>query len=236
VGAWPAFTNQQVADAKARACAAYTTVRTGVSPQSHATGAADPVATPAVAVDARLSEVAGAQYLLNRLDPATPPPLAAAIHTFADDLLDIAANALAGAPNDDPAQAGRLRDGETASAHSGSVQMSQICLHRGTYFETGTSTACCRRSTRPDVSSPKVQCKSGRPALRLSRHRLRTPARARHLSQSSTGQDTECLAEFPLRRPGRTGGLLKCSAALAITLPFWNILCFNRNHLLNPIS
>jgi hypothetical protein len=30
VGAWPAFTNQPVADAKARACAAYTTVRTGV--------------------------------------------------------------------------------------------------------------------------------------------------------------------------------------------------------------
>jgi hypothetical protein len=56
VGAWPAFTNQQVADAKARACAAYTTVRTGVSLQTHATGAADPVATPAVAVDARLSE------------------------------------------------------------------------------------------------------------------------------------------------------------------------------------
>ena len=72
--------NQQVADAKARACAAFTTVRTGVSLQTHATGAADPVATPAVAVDARLSEVAGAQYLLNRLDPATPPPLAAAIH------------------------------------------------------------------------------------------------------------------------------------------------------------
>ena len=83
-----------------------------------------PVATPTVAVDARLSEVASAQYLLNRLDPATPAPLAAAIHTFADDLLDIATNALAGAPNDDPAQAGRLRDGETASAHSGSVQMS----------------------------------------------------------------------------------------------------------------
>jgi hypothetical protein len=69
VGAWPAFTNQQVADAKARACAAYTTVRTGVSLQTHATGAADPVATPAVAVDARLSEVVSAQYLLNRLDP-----------------------------------------------------------------------------------------------------------------------------------------------------------------------
>lgn len=45
MGAWPAFTNQQVADAKARACAAYTTVRTGVSLQTHATGAADPVAT-----------------------------------------------------------------------------------------------------------------------------------------------------------------------------------------------
>jgi hypothetical protein len=156
VGAWPAFTNQQVADAKARACAPYTTVRTGVSLQTHATGAADPVATPAVAVDARLSEVASAQYLLNRLDPATPPPLAAAIHTFADDLLDIAANALAGAPNDDPAQAGRLRDGGTASAHSGSVQMSP-------------RSAC----TAELISRPALRRRAaaGRPA-RMFRHRM----------------------------------------------------------------
>ena len=124
MGAWPAVTNQQVADAKARACAAYTTVRTGVSLQTHATGAADPVATPAVAVDARLSEVVSAQYLLNRLDPATPPPLATAIHTFAD-VCWYRGQCPAGAPNDDPAQAGRLRDGDTASAHSGSVQISR---------------------------------------------------------------------------------------------------------------
>jgi hypothetical protein len=56
----------------------------------------------------------------------------------------------------------------------------------------------------PDVSSPKVQCKSGRPALRLSRHRLRTPARARHLSQSSTGQDKHRVArDVPVRRQDR---------------------------------
>ena len=93
-----------------------------------------------------------------RLDPATPPPLAAAIHTFADDLLDITANALAGAPNDDPAQAGRLRDGETASAHSGSVQISPDLPAPRNLFRDRHVDGVLPPSTRQDVSSPKVQC------------------------------------------------------------------------------
>lgn len=40
--ACPAFTNQHVADAKARACAAYTAVRTRVSLQTHASGPLTP--------------------------------------------------------------------------------------------------------------------------------------------------------------------------------------------------
>lgn len=54
--------------------------------------------------NARLSMAAGGSYLLARLDPATPAPVAAAIRSFADNLQDIAMNALAGVSNDDPAQ------------------------------------------------------------------------------------------------------------------------------------
>src|SRR6185437_15122319 len=36
---------------------------------------------------------------------------------------------------------------------------------------------------------PKLQCKTGRSGLGSSRHRLRTPARDRHRSQSSLGRD-----------------------------------------------
>jgi hypothetical protein len=53
---------------------------------------------------------------------ATPGPLADAMRSFATDLDDIAVNALAGVGNDDPAQAGRLHDGDTVS-----VQITQQC-------------------------------------------------------------------------------------------------------------
>jgi hypothetical protein len=109
-------TTQQISDAKTRACTAYNTVRTAVSLQTHADPGSDPVAVQAIAANARLAMAAGGSYLLAHLDPATPPPLAAAIRNFADDLQGIAMNVLAGVSNDDPAQAARLRDGEAATA------------------------------------------------------------------------------------------------------------------------
>jgi hypothetical protein len=109
-------TDQQIADAKARACTASNTVGIAVSLQTHADLGKDPVAVQAVAANARLSMAAGGPYLLGQLNPATPPPLAAAIRSFADNLQEIAMNTLAGRPNDDPAQAGRLRDAQAASA------------------------------------------------------------------------------------------------------------------------
>ena len=78
--------------------------------------ASEPVAVEAVAANARLSMAAGGSYLLARLDPATPPPVAGAIRSFADNLQDITMNAAAGVPNVDPAQAARMRDGDAASA------------------------------------------------------------------------------------------------------------------------
>jgi hypothetical protein len=114
----PPATDQQVADAKARACTAFNTVRSAVSLQTHVDPGGDPAAVQAVAANARLAMAAGGSYLLARLDLATPPPVAAAIRSFADDLQDIAMNTLAGATNDDPAQAARLRDVEAVSAQT----------------------------------------------------------------------------------------------------------------------
>jgi hypothetical protein len=70
----------------------------------------------AQAADARLSLVAGGWYLRDHLDPATPPPLAAAIQNLADIMLNLAANYLAGAKNADPAQAALLNDSDSAFA------------------------------------------------------------------------------------------------------------------------
>lgn len=96
----PGFSSQQIADAKAKACSAFEKVRTGVSLQTNANGGGDPALAQAVAANARLSLVTGAYYLQARLDPATPQPLATAIHSFSDLLLDLAENALAGSTND----------------------------------------------------------------------------------------------------------------------------------------
>lgn len=118
----PPVTDQQTADAKTRACTASTTVSTAVSLQTHADLGSDPAAMQAVAANARLSMAAGGPYLLAHLDPATPPPLATAIRSFADTLRDVAMNALAGVSNGDPAQANRLTDAQAASA-----QIADLC-------------------------------------------------------------------------------------------------------------
>jgi hypothetical protein len=62
----------------------------------------------AVAGNARLALVGGGQYLLSRLDSATPPELADPVRSFANDLQDIGMHALTGAVLTDPDQASRL--------------------------------------------------------------------------------------------------------------------------------
>ena len=57
----------------------------------------------------------GGQYLMARLDPATPEHLAETVRDFANTLMDIGANTTAGAPNDDPAQAERLKKADAAN-------------------------------------------------------------------------------------------------------------------------
>lgn len=106
---------QQSADAKTKACSAAKVVTKAVYLQTHANLGPDPVASAAVAANARLAMSDGSAYLLANLDPATPSDLATAIRSFATNLRDISINAQADVTNNDPTQAARLRDGSASS-------------------------------------------------------------------------------------------------------------------------
>ena len=114
----PSYSDTQRADARVKVCGAMDVVRKGVSlntnlqPQG---GPEDMTGALAVAANARVSLYDGGQYLLDRLDPATPTDLADAIRSFANNLMDIGANTTAGIQNSDPAQAARLKDADTAN-------------------------------------------------------------------------------------------------------------------------
>jgi hypothetical protein len=95
-------------DPKMRVCTAFNTVSQAVTGQTHNDLGPDPVAQAAVAGNARLALLGGGQYLLSRLDSATPSELADPVRSFANDLQDIGIYALAGVPNTDAAQAARL--------------------------------------------------------------------------------------------------------------------------------
>jgi anti-sigma-K factor RskA len=108
----------QSGDPKANACAAFRTVTSAVSLQSHADPGAE---VQGVAANARLAMSGGATYLLAHLNPGTPTDLADAIRSFATGLQDISMNALAGVANTDPAQADRLRNAENVNTRIGDL-------------------------------------------------------------------------------------------------------------------
>ena len=108
----------QIADAQTEICAAVDVVRRGVSLNTNlspAGGSGDVTGAQAVAANARVSLYDGGQYLIARLDPATPEHVAETVRDFANNLMDIGANATAGFPNADPAQAERLKKADAAN-------------------------------------------------------------------------------------------------------------------------
>jgi hypothetical protein len=114
----PEYSADQIAAAKTKACTAVDVVRRGVSLNTNlmpAGGSADVTGAQAVAANARLSLYDGGQYLIARLDPATPELLAEKVRDFADNLMDIGANATAGIPNSDSAQTERLNTADRTS-------------------------------------------------------------------------------------------------------------------------
>ncbi|MFL6083891.1 MAG: hypothetical protein ACJ74F_11935 [Mycobacterium sp.] len=115
----PNYTTAQRADAKQKICAATDLVRKGVSLNTNLQppgGPEDVTGTLAVAANARISLYDGSQYLLARLDPATPPELGDAVKKFANLLMDIGAGSTAGAQNSQPEQAARLKDADATNS------------------------------------------------------------------------------------------------------------------------
>ncbi|KUH94195.1 hypothetical protein AU189_04275 [Mycolicibacterium acapulense] len=111
----PEYDSTQTADAKTKICSAADVVRKGITLNTNMQpegGPQDVTGAQAVAANARISLYDGGQYLMDRLDPATPVVLAEKVEQFANSLMDIGANATAGVPNDDPAQAKRLSDAD----------------------------------------------------------------------------------------------------------------------------
>ncbi len=114
----PNYTDAQRADAKQKICTATDLVRRGVSLNTNLRppgGPQDVTGSLAVAANARISLYDGGQYLLARLDPATPPELSDAVKKFANVLMDIGAAATAGAQNSEPEQAARLKDADASN-------------------------------------------------------------------------------------------------------------------------
>jgi hypothetical protein len=105
----------QSTDPKTRVCSAFQLVRGAVSLQTNANLGPDPVATQAVAANARLATLGGGQFLLSRLDNDVPTELADAARSFANNLEYIGMGQLAGAPADDANQTNRMNDAQATS-------------------------------------------------------------------------------------------------------------------------
>nr|WP_232425764.1 hypothetical protein [Mycobacterium sp. JS623] len=121
----PNYSDAQRSDAKQKICDATAVVRKGVSLNTNLQppgGPEDVTGSLAVAANARISLYDGGQYLLVRLDPATPTDLADAVKDFAKLLVDIGANATAGAQNSQPEQAARLKEADAAN-----TKLTELC-------------------------------------------------------------------------------------------------------------
>jgi hypothetical protein len=118
----PSYSEKQIADAKTRACSAFKLVDKGVTLQTNGEVSSDPVMAKAQGANARLATISSGWYLKARLDQAAPPKLATAIQHLSDVLLDLGAHYLAGATDDDPAQAA-LR----TEANSTFVRVQELC-------------------------------------------------------------------------------------------------------------
>ncbi|WP_371750571.1 hypothetical protein [Mycobacteroides sp. LB1] len=113
------YTEAQRTNAKAQACANAELVRNAVMQNTNRAlpENAGTVGTLATAANARIALFNGGQYLLARLDPATPPDLANNVREFGNALMDVGAAAIAETPNTDPNQAQRLSKADELSKH-----------------------------------------------------------------------------------------------------------------------
>jgi hypothetical protein len=110
----PTYTEQQIADARTHACTAFELVDKGVTLETNGQLSSDPAMELAQGTNARLTTISSGWYLKARLEPAAPSDLAGAIQHLSEVLLDLGANYLAGAKDDQPAQAALQNAGNAA--------------------------------------------------------------------------------------------------------------------------
>ncbi len=110
----PTFTDQQISDARSHACTAFELVNKGVRLETNGQLGSDPAMELAQGTNARLTTISSGWYLKARLEPAAPTDLAAAIRHLSDVLLDLGANYLAAAKDDQPSQAALKSEGNAA--------------------------------------------------------------------------------------------------------------------------
>jgi len=112
----PTYSNQQVADAKAKVCAAYEKVHSAVGVSMARDGGSDPTSQLAVATSARQALLAGSEYLITTLseEPATAPDLATAIRKLANLFQQYTVDYLNGRTNAEMESS--LRDGDETTS------------------------------------------------------------------------------------------------------------------------
>jgi hypothetical protein len=114
----PAYTDQQVADAKTNVCAAFEKVQHAVNLANTHGGSADYSTQLAAAALTHEALDAGSRYLLTKLaeEPATPPDLAAAVRNGANADQEALIGYLNGLSASDPAMQPALNSSDEATA------------------------------------------------------------------------------------------------------------------------
>lgn len=116
----PTYTSQQVADAKAKVCAAYEKVHSAVGVSMGRDLGSEPTSQLAVATSARQALLAGSEYLTTTLSeaPATAPDLATAIRKLASLFQQYTVDYLNGRTNAEMESALRAGDETTLTIES----------------------------------------------------------------------------------------------------------------------
>ncbi|BDB42262.1 hypothetical protein Mkiyose1665_39700 [Mycobacterium kiyosense] len=99
----PTYTSQQIADAKAKVCAAYGMVSRAIAATSSRDKGSDYTTQLASAVNARQALLAGSSYLSTTLEnePATPPDLVREVHKLSNAYQQLAIKLLGDSPEAD---------------------------------------------------------------------------------------------------------------------------------------
>jgi hypothetical protein len=111
-----AYTDQQIAEAKAKVCASYDKVHRALVLSSARNGGSDPTAVLAVATSGRQVLDTGSRYLLTKLseEPATPSELVTAIRKLAAQYQELVIYYLDGLTNSDTELQPALRASDDA--------------------------------------------------------------------------------------------------------------------------